>query len=233
MPRHSSREGAARSRHSLSKDVVDALASARCLRQLELEIPSSAPLASLCESPTLEMLTVESYGSALENDHLLPMAEALCNNQVLRELDLDYRISPMGIFTIAAMLEQNSNVLGKLHNIAFGSPARCATKDVGTKYDAKIVCILSRIRRRKYQKEEGHDLNTKLNAGGRKDLFDQEEIASKGGWVDVMTKTRDKLDCLFYCLSTNPSLRKLDDHYSSVVGDITQKQTIWHMVMTR
>jgi hypothetical protein len=69
----------------------------------------------------------------------------------------------------------------------------------------------------------------KLNAGGRKDLFDPEEIAFKGDWIDVMTKTRENLDCLFYYLSANPSLCKLDDHYSSVVvGDNPKADDLVH-----
>eukprot|EP00978_Attheya_sp_CCMP212_P028175 scaffold96569_cov61-Attheya_sp.AAC.2 len=77
----------------------------------------SAPLVSLCESPTLEMLTVELYGSALEDDHLLPMAEALCNNQ-------------------------NSNVLEKLQ-IAFGSPTRKGGDDesVDDPFDKLILAM--------------------------------------------------------------------------------------------
>lgn len=49
-----------------------------------------------------------------------------------------------------------------------------------------------------------------LNAAGRHRLFHQDsyQTVRLQDWLDVMVGTSDSLDCLYYCLSSNPSLCK-------------------------
>ncbi len=51
----------------------------------------------------------------------------------------------------------------------------------------------------------------KLNASGRSRLFEEDsnQLSRPQDWLNVMAGTRDSLDCLYYCLSMNPSLCKL------------------------
>jgi hypothetical protein len=76
--------------------------------------------------------------------------------------------------------------------------------------------------------EQQKNLYLKLNAGGRKRLFEQEPTAaaSKSDWVDVITNTRDDLDCVFYYLSINPSLCKLDGFIRGGNNNVAEDLTV-------
>ena len=97
----------------LDANVPVALASAARLRQVELDLPTSTPLVALCQSsPALEELTIECFGAGVKfrDEHLIPMAEALCSNRKLTYFDLEHSISASGLDHMAQMLEHNSTL---------------------------------------------------------------------------------------------------------------------------
>jgi hypothetical protein len=247
----------------LPGSVVTALASVRNLRQVHLELPTSANLDSLSESPTLEELTVETFGPLdLEDRHFLPLAH---NNTALKELDLEFGIDSSCLEYVADVLEWNT-VLQKVR-LAFDGDAQNADEACQSlinavsknqsllhfhNYCSRRVRVSERLQqsqldmleRKNFQLEsfvlfpEDDDENAekqknlylKLNAGGRKRLFQQEPTAaaaaSKSDWVDVITNTRDDLDCLLYYLSINPSLCKLDGFISGGNHNVAEDLTV-------
>jgi hypothetical protein len=59
------------------------------------------------------------------------------------------------------------------------------------------------------QTKKGENMYLKLNALIRNQFF-QADAASKADWMDVLAMIRDNLDCLFYYLTINLALCKLD-----------------------
>jgi len=61
-----------------------------------------------------------------------------------------------------------------------------------------------------------------LNSGGRRNLFrvdrNGRETSPPQEWLEVMGRTCENLDCLFYCLSMNPSLCKMVQYTKERTG---------------
>jgi hypothetical protein len=237
----------------LPLSALQALGSAPRLQRVNLEISESACLAALCQSPTLEELTVESqYGPVcLEEEHWVSLARVLCHNTTMKYFDMDLYLPDENLFRVADILKENT-VLDEIRvaccgfeekeDVVYFRKVVDALKANQTlsrfhNYGAKKVPVPSEIHEaqldmleRNFQlvylvlfKEDDDqtkkNMYLKLNAQSRKRLF-QADAASKADWMDVLAMIRDDLDCLFYYLTINPALCKLNeprstDHYSS------------------
>ena len=222
----------------LDANVPVALASAPRLRQVELDLPTSTPLVALCQSPALEELTIECFGPVkFQEDHLIPMAEALCTNRKLVYFDLEHSISASGLDHMAQMLEHNSalqvlrlsffdgmehtestchrviEALGKNQSLTHFHNYQSSQVRVPPEMRYAQLEMLERNYTLGYfllfHQEDviRENLYFKLNLGGRRQLF-LNDVAPKSLWLDMLCNHREDLDCLFYYFSINPSLCK-------------------------
>jgi hypothetical protein len=222
----------------LNTNIPVALASAPRLRQVELDLPTSTPLVALCQSPALEELTIECFGGVkFQDEHLIPMAEALCTNRKLTYFDLEHSISASGLDHMAQMLEHNTDL--QVLRLSFfdgmehaESVCHRVIEALGKNeclthfhnYQSTQVRVPPEMRQAQLEMLERNftlgyfllfsqddvtreNLYFKLNLGGRWQLFLNDE-APKSSWLDMLCNHREDLDCLYYYLSINPSLCK-------------------------
>jgi hypothetical protein len=103
----------------------------RCLRRLQIEVPTESSLPIFSEEPAhvpfaplldetskLETLVIEFTSSArpILQAHFASMMQALETNDTLKNLDIDLRIYPNDLDNVSKMLERNHNLLDlRLH----------------------------------------------------------------------------------------------------------------------
>lgn len=97
---------------SPSIDRLRALASLRRLRHLDITIASSWPLSFICDSPSLEEITIDSYVEVnFDDSHVAPLMKILENTSTLRKLDVcDITISGGQVQLLATMLIENTSL---------------------------------------------------------------------------------------------------------------------------
>jgi hypothetical protein len=97
---------------SLSIDSARALGSIRRLRHMDITVASSWPLSCICDSPSLEEITIDSYVEVnFDDSHVAPLMKILENTSTLRKLDVhDITISGDQVQLIATMLIENTSL---------------------------------------------------------------------------------------------------------------------------
>ena len=97
---------------TLNRRILESISTVQNLQEVIIEAPNSKNMdvATLCRSPTLTSLRIDTYGEAsLDDGYVSNLAGVLSSPRSnLRVLDMDYTISPKGLSYLSTMLQTNS-----------------------------------------------------------------------------------------------------------------------------
>eukprot|EP00980_Cylindrotheca_fusiformis_P008154 scaffold1727_cov133-Cylindrotheca_fusiformis.AAC.57 len=99
-------------KNSMSIDSMKALASIPNLRYVDIDLASIWPLSYLCDSPSVEEITVDSnLYLDFADSQISPLMNAIQTSSILRSLDVhDIRIRDDQVQLLAAMLTGNTSL---------------------------------------------------------------------------------------------------------------------------
>ena len=175
----------------------------------------------------------------LNDEHIVPMSEALEENQSLTELSIGCNLESKGTFALANMIRTNRTleslhldlttlVDGESNHIALaeslGSNDKIKRFSIfGTKGNitAKAQLRFAQMLEHNFSLEElefqdededaspSIEMYLTLNSLGRRDLL-HNQSTTKEDWVSALCNVHDNEACIFYLLSLNPALCNVD-----------------------
>jgi len=199
---------------------------------------SAASLKALCESPSLQRLTLRDM-TEVQDQHIERMAEALRSNESLREFTIcTPNLGERSGRAMGRVLQANRRLHKLEIQLNSGEAAipiteilqaNCSLKRLDLFFNGfispRIREAFTEMLRRNYrlldlngsvwrgQSNLEIDFYLRLNRAGRGDLLT--EHSSRSQWVDTLISQRDDLSIVFSLLSMNPSLL-LPDEFKDV-----------------